>query len=115
MIYSYQRTINLEDREVTKKIFICCDDTSSSVLVSRNVFASLKFFKDLQASHMLKVAVLPEMSVPVITVDPAEKTFDVTGIVNIFYDTRMKKSILMLWTNGFSLICGNSMVQQMVM
>ena len=26
---------------------------------------------------MLKVAVLPEMSVPVITVDPAEKTFDV--------------------------------------
>ena len=66
MIYSYQRTINLEDREVTKKIFICCDDTSSSVLVSRNVFASLKFFKDLQASHMLKVAVLPEMSVPVI-------------------------------------------------
>ena len=85
MIYSYQRTINLEDREVTKKIFICCDDTSSSVLVSRNVFASLKFFKDLQASHMLKVAVLPEMSVPVITVDPAEKTFDVTGIVNIFY------------------------------
>lgn len=86
MIYSYQRTINLEDREVTKKIFICCDDTSSSVLVSRNVFASLKFFKDLQASHMLKVAVLPEMSVPVITVDPAEKTFDVTGIVNIFYD-----------------------------
>ena len=83
MIYSYSKAVKIGEKELNKKVFICCNDiepitTAGAILMQKN-------FEKLCGTHNLKIAIFPDNSVPLITIDDSEKTADISAIANMVF------------------------------